>query len=64
MKTLLRYETSMNVSILLIHFLKISLLIHVMAYWSLSILPEKHQKTRGFLMFSGGIDRDQWHKIG
>ena len=25
--------------------------------------PWKHQKTRGFL-FSGGIERDQWHKIG
>ena len=23
--------------------------------------PWKHQKTRGFLMFSGSIKRDQWH---
>ena len=22
------------------------------------------QKTRGFLMFSGGIKRDQWHEMG
>ena len=22
--------------------------------------PWKHQKTRGFLMFSSGIERDQW----
>ena len=26
--------------------------------------PWKHQKTRGFLMFSGGIKRDHWHEIG
>ena len=26
--------------------------------------PWKHQKTFCFLMFSGGIERDQWHKNG
>ena len=26
--------------------------------------PEKHQKTSGFLMFSGGIERDEWHEMG
>ena len=26
--------------------------------------PWKPQKTRGFLMFSGGIKRDQWHEMG
>ena len=26
--------------------------------------PWKHQKTRGFLVFSGGIKRDQWHEMG
>ena len=26
--------------------------------------PWKHQKTRGFLMFSGGLERDQWHEMG
>ena len=26
--------------------------------------PWKHQKTRGFMMFSGGIKRDQWHEMG
>ena len=26
--------------------------------------PWRHQKISGFLMFSGGIERDQWHKIG
>ena len=26
--------------------------------------PRKHQKTSGFLIFSGGIERDQWHEIG
>ena len=26
--------------------------------------PRKHQKTRGFLTFSGGIKRDQWHEMG
>ena len=24
----------------------------------------KYQKTRGFLNFSGGIERDQWHEMG
>ena len=28
------------------------------------LYPWKQQKTRGFLMFSGGIERDQWHEIG
>ena len=28
----------------------------------LFLLPLKHQKTSGFLMFSGGIERDQWLK--
>ena len=26
--------------------------------------PWKHKKTSAFLMFSGGIERDQWHEIG
>ena len=26
--------------------------------------PWKHQKIRGFMMFSGGIKRDQWHEMG
>ena len=26
-------------------------------------IPWKHQKTSGFLMFSGGIERDQWHEM-
>ena len=26
--------------------------------------PQKLQKTRGSLMFSGGIERDQGHKMG
>ena len=26
--------------------------------------PWKHQKTRGFLMFSGGLKRVQWHEMG
>ena len=24
----------------------------------------KHQKTRGFLIFSGGLGKDQWHEMG
>ena len=24
----------------------------------------KHQKTRGYLIFSGVIKIDQWHKVG
>ena len=27
-------------------------------------IPWKHQKTRGFLMLSRGIERDQWHEMG
>ena len=26
--------------------------------------PGKHQKTSGFLIFSRGIERDQWHEMG
>ena len=26
--------------------------------------PCKHQKASAFLMFSGGIKRDQWHEMG
>ena len=26
--------------------------------------PLKHQKARGFVMFSGGIIRDQWYEMG
>ena len=25
--------------------------------------PLKYQKTKGFLMFSGGIETDQWYEI-
>ena len=25
--------------------------------------PSKHQKTTGFLMFRGGIERDHWHSL-
>ena len=25
-------------------------------------IPGKQQKTSGFLMFAGGIKRDQWHE--
>ena len=37
----------------------------ISCHWFLSISPEnirKPQKTSGFLMFSGGIERDQWHE--
>ena len=26
--------------------------------------PWKHQKTKGFLMFPGVIERHQWHEMG
>ena len=26
--------------------------------------PWKHQKAPAFLMFSEGIERDQWHEMG
>ena len=32
-------------------------------HWSLSS-PLENIKNRGFLMLSGGIERDQWHKMG
>ena len=30
----------------------------------LFLYPGKHKKTAGFLKFSWGVKRDQWHKIG
>ena len=30
----------------------------------LLLYPLKRKKTRGFLMFSGSIERDKWHKMG
>ena len=27
-------------------------------------MPWKHEKTFGFFMFSGGVERNQWHEIG
>ena len=33
-------------------------------YLSLPIASWKHQKTKGFLMFSGAMGRDQWHEMG
>ena len=38
------------------------LLTHFMPLVSFCI-PWKHQKTSGFLMFSGGIERYQWHEM-
>ena len=26
--------------------------------------PGKHQKIYGFLMFSEGVEREQWHEMG
>ena len=40
----------------------LSVLIHFMPLISFDT-PEKHPKTRGFLMFSGGIKRDQSSNI-
>ena len=31
--------------------------------FTFSLLPETHMKTRGFLMFSGGIERDHCHEM-
>ena len=39
------------------------LLIHVMPQISF-YTPWNHQKTRAFLMFSGGAVRQQWHEMG
>ena len=30
----------------------------------ISFYTPRKQKIRGFLMFSGGIERDQWHEMG
>lgn len=38
------------------------LLYSISCHWSL-FNPLKHQKKRGFPMFSGGVERDQWHGI-
>ena len=42
---------------------QISVLTHFMPLISFDT-PWKHQKTRGFLILSGGIKRDQWHEMG
>ena len=44
-------------------FLWLGYLIHFMQLVSF-YSPWKHQKTRGFLMFSEGIERDLWHEMG
>ena len=36
----------------------------ISCHWSLSITPGKMRKPLGFCMFSGGIERKQWHEIG
>ena len=28
------------------------------------LVRSKYKKSSGFLMFSGGIERDQWYKMG
>ena len=43
-------------------FLNDSALTHFMTLISFDI-TWKHQKIRGFLKFSGGIKRDQWHEM-
>ena len=43
--------------------LKVDVLTHFMPLVSF-YTPSKHQKTSGFLTFSGGIERDQWHEMG
>ena len=35
----------------------------ISCYWSHSIPPEYIGKALGFLMFSGGIERDQWYEM-
>ena len=44
-------------------FWKISLLIYF-APLTISMPPNKHLKTRGFVIFSEGVKRDQWHEMG
>ena len=45
------------------HKLKIWQLTNFMRLVSFYILWQ-HQKTRGFVMVSGGIERDKWHEVG
>ena len=40
-----------------------TLLTHFMPLISFDT-PWKYQKTKGFMMFSGGIKRDPWHEMG
>ena len=54
------HEVFENTSFLLVNAFCIS---HFMPLTSFDT-PWKHQKTSGFLMFSGGIKRDQWHEMG
>ena len=47
------FEWFTSIVLLLIHFI---VLVSFYAPW-------KHQQSSGFLIFSGGIERDQWHEI-
>ena len=44
----------------ILHFIKCA---HIMPLIFFNT-PLKHQKTGGFLMFSGGKEKDQWHEMG
>ena len=44
-------------------FILMFLLTHLMPLVSF-YTPRKHQKTFGFLMFSGGLEKDQWYEMG
>ena len=62
--SMLQYGTSMNINILLTYLLKISLT-HFRALVSFySPWTEIYYKTRGFLVFSGGVERGQCHEMG
>ena len=52
------------IKFIVLHFLHSSYLTHSIQLVSLFLSPWKHKKTRGFLMFSGGIERGQWHEMG
>ena len=61
LKLLKRYEFERGLWFLFQHLLKA---VNPFRATGLFRYPPGKQKTRGFLMFSGGIKRDQWHEMG
>ena len=38
--------------------------LHIQSHMVSFYTPRKHPKNSDFLMFSGGVEKDQWHENG